>query len=259
MRRGTVIVAVTAVAVLLTVATAGGELIQEGNLRVSFDGSFAPKSLPRDRPAPITVAVEGAVATTDGSRPPVLQEVEIGISRNGLISTRGLPTCTTSRLQSTTTEQALERCRDARVGSGSFEARIDFPGAQPVPAHGKVLAFNGEAGGKPALLLQLYSESPVRIAFVVPLKIESRPKEKFGTVLSTRLPTLAAGSATVTQIKLKLGRTYSYRGERRGFISASCSAPTGFTAGIFAFARGNFRFSDGKTVRVALTRDCRVR
>lgn len=259
MRRRTAIAAVAAVAVLLTAATAGGELIQEGNLRVSFDGSFTPKSLPRDRPAPVTVAVEGAIATTDGSRPPVLQEVEIAINRNGLISTRGLPTCTTSQLQSTTTEQALERCRGARVGSGSFEARIDFTGAQPVPAHGKVLAFNGSVGGKPALLLQLYSESPVRIAFVVPLKIESRPKEKFGTVLSARLPTLAAGSATVTQIALKIGRTYGYRGQQRSFVSASCSAPAGFTAGIFAFARGSFRFSDGKTVRVALTRDCRVR
>jgi hypothetical protein len=259
MRRRTAIATISTTVLLLASAAASGELIQEGNLRVSFDGSFTPKALPRDRPAPVTVEVEGAIATTDGSRPPVLQSVEIGINRNGLISTRGLPVCTSSQLQSTNTEQALERCRGARVGSGNFEARIDFSGAEPVPAHGKIIAFNGSADGKPALLLQLYSESPVRIAFVVPLKIENRPDEKFGTVLSARLPTLAAGSATVTRIGLRIGRTYGYRGRQRGFLSASCSAPAGFTAGIFAFARGSFRFSDGKTARVALTRDCRVR
>lgn len=259
MRRRIAIAATAALLAALAATAASGELIQKGNLRVSFDGDFAPKSLPRERPAPITVEVEGAIATTDQSQPPVLAEVEIGINRNGLISTRGLPTCTAAQLQSTTTAQALDRCRPAKVGTGRFAGRIDFPGVDPVPARGKIIAFNGIADGRRALLLQLYSGAPVEITFVVPLKIENRPGEKFGTVLAAKLPTLAGGSATVTQIELEVGRNYVYRGQRRSFLSASCAAPAGFTAGIFAFARGSFRFSDGKTVRVNLTRDCRVR
>jgi hypothetical protein len=258
MRRRTLIV-VTAVLVALLAATiASGELTQKGNLRLAFNGSFSPKDLPRDRPAPIAVEVEGSIGTTDETTPPVLQRVEIGINRAGLISTRGLPTCTASRLQSTTTAGALERCRPALVGHGSFSARID--GTQgPVPASGKILAFNGRAGGKPALLLQLTSQAPVRIAFVVPLKIERRSDRKFGTVLAAQLPTLAAGAATVTSIKLVIARDYTYRGQRHSFLSASCAAPAGFTAAIFAFARGSFHFADGKTINISLVRDCRVR
>jgi hypothetical protein len=258
MRRGAIIAALAAAAVLLAAAIANGELAQKGNLRLSFSGSFAPKALPRDRPAPISVEVEGSIATTDDAAPPVLQRVEIGINRAGLISTRGLPTCTASELQSTTSTAALERCRPALVGDGSFDARIE--GAQGyVPASGRILAFNGRVRGRPALLLQLTSKAPVQIAFVVPLKIEQRPGEKFGTVLSTRLPVLAAGAATVTAVKLAISRDYTYRGQRRSFLSASCAAPDGFNAAPFAFARGSFHFSDGKTVSVSLVRNCRVR
>jgi hypothetical protein len=258
MRRGITIAVTSALAVLLAAAVASGELTQTGNLRLSFKGSFAPKSLPRDRPAPISVTVEGSIATTDDSPPPVLQRVEIGINRAGLISTRGLPTCTAAQLQSKTMATALERCRPALVGHGSFTAQIE--GAQgPVPASGKILAFNGLAAGRPALLLQLTSQAPVQIAFVVPLKIEQRPGKKFGTVLVTRLPTLAAGAATVTGIKLTVSRTYSYRGQRRSFLSASCAAPDGFNSAPFAFARGSFLFSNGKTASVSLVRNCHVR
>jgi hypothetical protein len=257
MRRGILISAAATVAVLLATAVASGEFAQEGDLRIAFDGDFAPKSLPRERPAPITVQVEGSVETTDGSRPPVLQRVEVAINRAGLISTQGLPVCTAAQLQATTTAMALERCRGALVGHGSFAARIE--GQQPVPATGKILAFNGRAGGGPALLLQLSSQAPVRIAFVVPLKIRQRPEAKFGTVLVANLPVLASGAATVTEIRLKVGRTYTYHGERRAFISASCAALAGVNSALFAFARGSFHFSDGKTISAALTRNCRVR
>lgn len=258
MRRGVLIAVTSALAVLLAAAAASGELTQTGNLRLSFSGDFAPKTLPRDRPAPISVAVEGSIATTDETPPPILQRVEIGINRAGLISTEGLPTCTAAQLQSTTQATALKRCRPALVGHGSFAARIE--GSQgPVSASGKILAFNGRAGGRPALLLQLSSGAPVQIAFVVPLKIEQRPGKKFGTVLATRLPVLAAGAATVTGIKLSVSRDYTYRGQHRSFLSASCAAPEGFNSAPFAFARGSFHFSNGKTVRVSLVRNCRVR
>jgi hypothetical protein len=257
MRTRVLILALAALGALAVATAASGELAQKGNLRISFNGSFTPKALPRDRPAPVTVEVEGNVGTTDGSRPPVLERVEIGLNRNGLLDTQGLPSCRASQLQATTTAAALSRCRPALVGHGSFRGRID--GQDVALAGGKILAFNGRAGGRPALLLQLYSQAPVRIAFVIPLKIAQQAEAKFGTVLTADIPVLASGAATVTDIKLKIGRTYSYRGERHSFLSASCAAPAGFTAAIFAFARGSFHFSDGKTISAAIVRDCRVR
>ncbi|HEX2707878.1 MAG TPA: hypothetical protein VHM66_07725 [Solirubrobacterales bacterium] len=113
-----------ALAVLLGAGVARGELSQKGERRISFDGGFTPRSLPRDRPAPVTVSIEGSIGTTDGTHPPALRRLEIALNRNGRLSTRGLPACTSPLLQSTSTEAALERCRPALVGSAAASRPI---------------------------------------------------------------------------------------------------------------------------------------
>src|ERR687897_476153 len=45
-------------------AVSQAEIEQGGGLRVTFDADFAPRSLPRDRPAPVKIEVHGAIATT---------------------------------------------------------------------------------------------------------------------------------------------------------------------------------------------------
>jgi hypothetical protein len=242
---------------LLAVGVARGELRQLGNLRINFSGSFSPHSLPRDRPAPLTIHVGGAISTTDGTHPPALRKIEIELNRNGRISTEGLPACTSASLQSTTAEAAMARCGPALVGHGHFNADVDFP--TPFPAAGSILAFNGRHGGHQALLLHLYGTAPVQTTFVLPLTITHRSKGQFGTILSAPIPTLAGGVGSVSEIDLTIGRSYTYRGQRRSFISASCAAPAGFTAAIFSLARGNFYFVGGKKIQTTLARDCRVR
>ena len=249
----------TVAALLALAGLAQGELRQTGNLRISFNGGFAPHSLPRDRLAPITVHVKGAISTTDGSHPPALSRIEVALNRNGKLTTEGLPTCTSARLQSTSSQEALARCGPSLVGRGQFGADVQFPAAAAVPAAGRLLAFYGTRHGKPTLLLHLYGTAPVRATFVLPLQLLTPGKGKFGTVLAARIPTLAGGVGSVTKIDLTIGRTYTYRGERRSFISASCAAPSGFSVAIFTLARGSFFFADGKRVDTSLARDCRVR
>jgi hypothetical protein len=249
----------TGLAGLLLAGPAQSELSQTGNLRISFGGSFSPRSLPRDSLAPISVHVKGAIGTTDGSHPPPVRQVEIALNRNGRLTTAGLPTCTSAHLQSTSTEAALERCRPSLVGRGQFGATIEFPGVEPFPASGPLLAFYGTSKGRPALLLHLYITAPTRTTFVLPLQISRRERGQFGTLLSAAIPSLAGGLGSVTEIDMTIGRTYRFRGERRSFLSASCAAPAGFSGGIFPLARGSFQFADGRTVRTTLIRNCRVR
>lgn len=244
---------------LLGAGLAQGELSQTGNLRISFTGGFTPHSLPRDRPAPITVHVKGAIGTTDGSHPPPARRVEIALNRDGKLTTTGLPTCAGSLLQSTSTETAMERCGDSLVGQGRFGAEVEFPTATPFPATGRMLAFYGLRQGQPALLLHLYITTPVRTTFILPLKISRQGKGQFGTLFSARIPTLAGGLGSVTEIDLRIGRTYSYRGQRHSFLSASCAAPAGFPGASFSLARGSFFFADGRRIDTTLRRDCRVR
>jgi hypothetical protein len=245
--------------VLLGAGLAQGELRQAGNLRISFSGGFTPRSLPRDRLVPITVDVKGEIGTTDGSHPPPVRRIEFALNRNGRLTTAGLPICTSARLQSTSSESALERCGPSLVGHGRFGADVQFPSVTPFPATGRILVFYGTRKGRPALLLHLYGTAPVRATFVLPLKLSSPPKGQFGTVLAAKIPTLAGGLGSVTEIDLKIGRTYTYRGERRSFISASCAAPNGFDMAFFSLARGSFFFADGRRIDTTLARNCRVR
>lgn len=259
MRSRFLIPALLLIVVLLGAGLARGEISQKGNLRITFAGGFSPRALPRDRLAPVTLAVEGAISTTDGTQPPAVKRMEFSLNRDGRLSTRGLPVCSNSALQSTTTQAALERCRPALVGRGHFGANVQFSNPTSIPARGTLLAFNSKIHGKPAVLLHLYGTTPVQASFILPLAISQRGKGELGTILSTRIPTLAGGFGSVTEVDLRLGRTYNYRGQRRSYLSARCAAPAGFPGAVFTFARGSFEFADGRTLRTTISRDCKVR
>jgi hypothetical protein len=245
-------------ATLLLAGIALGESERVGNLIVSFDGRFAPHALPRDREVPVTVAISGRLRTADGERPPPLRSMSFAVDRHGRLSARGLPICEPGRLESTSSEEALSRCRRALVGKGSFGANVDFPDLK-FPVEGRLLAFNTRARGRPAIALHIYGSAPVKVTFVLILHIRHPSEGTFGTVLTTRIPKLAADLGYVTDFSLSFGRRYSHRGEARSFISARCAAPAGFPGALFNFVRGSFTFANGKTVTTTLARDCVVR
>jgi hypothetical protein len=232
---------------LLTLAGAGAsraEFEQDGNIRVRFDAGFSPRSLPRERPAPI-------------SHPPALRWLEVELNRNGRLSTAGLPTCAGPLLQATSTELALERCGPALVGKGSFRAVVALGG--DVQTGGKVLAFNSREGEHPALLLHFFVRAPVHFTLVAPLTIGHRSDGNFGTVLRAQIPRLGGGLGSITEVDLTIGRRYSAAGRRRSYLSAACGAPADFPGVVFPFARAGFRFETHRKITATLFRDCKVR
>jgi hypothetical protein len=238
-------------------AASQAEVEQRENLRISFDAGFSPRSLPRDRPAPVRVDIEGRIATTDGTHPPPLRWLEIELHRSGQIFSKGLPTCSAPILQSTSTEAALSRCRPALVGRGSFRADVLL--GREIPAAGTMLAFNSRQKGKRSLLLHFFAGAPVRFTLVVPLTIGYRQRGQFGTVLRAQIPRLGGGLGSITQIQLAIARRYGFRGARRSYISAACGAPAGLQGAVFPFARASFRFESHRQIRTTLVRDCAVR
>ncbi len=245
--------------VFISAAVAHGEVFGGNGLFVSFGGGFAPRTLPRDRDVPVTVNLETAIKTTDGSRPPQLRKISFAVNRYGRISTKGLPTCRPALLESTDPAIALDRCRPALVGSGHFGANLEFPDRAPFPVEGRMLAFNGRAHGRPAILLHVYGSSPVKITVILTFTIRHPPSGDFGTVLSTKIPRLASDLGYVTDVSLTFNRKYRYRGKQYSFLSARCAAPTGYPGAIFSFTRGTFTFADGKQINTTLIRDCLVR
>lgn len=244
---------------LLGAAFARGEVVPDGDLLVGFDARFAPQSLPRDRAVPLQVNLTGSVKMVDGSRPPQLRRISIALNRHGVIITRGLPTCSRAELESTSSTTALDRCRGALVGRGDFGANVSISGQDPVPIEGRVLAFNSGAQGRAAILVHIYASSPVRASVVLTFKISHRRQGEFGTVISTKIPTIASDFGYVTDVSLAFGRKYKAGGEQLSFLSARCAAPAGFPGAIFPFAKGRFVFANGQRVTSTVIRDCRVR
>ena len=248
-----------AIAALACVGMASAELVQRGNLRLSFDGRLAPKKLPRQADAPVTMKLSGAIGTADGTRPPQVRKIAIAFNRHGRVSTRGLPICDRSELEQTTTALALERCGPSRVGKGYFRAVVEIGESEKVLVDGDAIAFNSSRNGKPALLLHIYGDVPVQVTFVLDFKIVRRSQGEFGTLFVAQIPKIAAQLGYVTDLGLTFGRRYEYRGERRSFLSARCAAPEGFPGGIYTLARGSFTFSNGQRISTAIARNCWVR
>lgn len=253
------LVASLVLALALAAAVAHAEVVQEGNLRVSFDGNITPHALPRARPAPVAVHLDSSIGTVDGSPPPALRQVSVAVNRAGRVVLAGLPACASGDLEQTSTAAALALCRDALVGHGTFDAQVQFATGPMIPVHGKVLVFNGRVGKKSALLLHIYNASPVRLTFIVPFTIAHRSDGDFGTVFSARIPHIASNRGYVTDLRITLRRRYAYAGKRRSVFSANCAAAPGFPGAVFTLARATFSFENGKRLTSTLTRDCAVR
>jgi hypothetical protein len=244
---------------LLGAGLAQAELFQHGNLRLRFTGRFTPKALPRDHAAPVRVEFAGAVASVDGSRPPELRRLSVGVNRYGRVFTRGLPTCTAGLLQSTTSSEAISRCRPALVGRGRFLANVDFSDSAEFPVEGRTLAFNARKGNRPVLLLHIYGSKPVQATIVLTFRILHPRRGGFGTVFTATIPRIASDLGYVSELSLRFDRRFRFAGKPRSYLSARCAAPPGFGGGPFTFIRGKFVFSNGQVFDTRLTRTCTVR
>lgn len=237
----------------------GSSIVRQGNLQVKIGGSIAPKRLPREVSAPVTVSVAGEIATTDQSPPPQLRELEVDLNRHGHLETTGMPLCRANQIHPASTARALATCRRSLVGSGSLGVDVVLAGQEPYPTQGRLLLFNGVYRHKHALLGQIYSDHPFANSFVIPFVIHQKAKGRYGLVLSAKLPAALISWGRVTSLDLKLSRRYVYAGKQRSFVSASCPAPEGFNEAPFILARASFRFAGARTLSQTVTDQCRVR
>jgi len=247
--------AVGAVGALAALAQA--ELSRKGDLIVSFQGEIAPSALSRTKPEPVSVRVAGNVKTTNGLRLPQLRTIAVAINRSGRLYDKGLATCRVESIQPATEAVAKKRCADSIVGSGHVTLVVRLPSQGDYISRNNLLAFNGpREGNKKLILAQIYSKNPpgaIILTFTV------RPsKGLYGNVIETTLPDYAQGWAYLTQFDMTLGRTYTYRGKQRSYVSASCAAPAGFPGALFPFAKATYEFATGEVVTTKINRHCKV-
>jgi hypothetical protein len=257
--RGGLLLSLSVLATLVIVATSFATVVQEGNLRISISTRLEPYKLPRTTSAPIKTFIAGHVFTADGAVPPQLKQMDIEINRHGHIETEGLPVCALSKIKATSTEGAIAACREALVGSGHFWASVVFNDeALPYHTTGRLLAFNGRRAGNPALFIHIYTTQPFPSAFVVVFTIKQVHDGHYGTELSASLPQALGDWGFVNRIKMNIGRDYSYEGERRGYLEASCPAPAGSRTASFPLALANFSFEETQ-LSSTVTKSCGVK
>lgn len=236
---------------------ASAELTQKGDLIASFQGAITPNRLPRTGSAPVAVRVAGNVKTTHGLRLPQLRTIKVAINRAGKLYDKGLPTCPVEAIQPATEAVAKQRCGDAIVGDGHVTLVVRLPSQSDYISRNNLLAFNGPRQGKDKLILaQIYSKNPpgaIILTFTV-----KKHAGTYGNVIETSLPNYAEGWAYLTSFEMTLGRTYTYRGKRRSYVSAACAAPAGFPGAIFPFAKATYEFSTGQSMTTKIARSCKV-
>jgi hypothetical protein len=246
-----------AIVAVMSAPAAHAELTERGDLFVRFQGGIDPTALPRTQLAPITVSVAGTVKTLSGERPPALRKIQIELNRSGTLDARGLPICHYGQLIAVAPRRALEACGDALVGEGAYLGKSAFPEQATFPSQGHILAFNGVYHGREVILAHVYGDDPVPITRIIVFYIH-RTGGTYGTVITGALPDAVNHYGYVQGLILRLHRNYTYRGQRRSYLSASCAAPSGFTAAAFPFARASMTFADDRTLSSTLTRSCRV-
>jgi hypothetical protein len=232
-------------------------LSQKGNLFVRFDGGISPKALPRHERVPISVHLEGTIRQIGGDHPPGLTRMKVALNRAGQIESQGLPVCREGQIRGLSTEEAIKACGPSLVGSGGYTVITSLAGQEESVKPGELLLFNGKDKGQSAILVHAYQTEPVPISRLFVFRISHRAGT-YGTVIDANVPGGLSRHGYLKSIYLDLQRSYSYRGERRSYLSASCAAPAGFSQALFPFAHASMSFDDGRTLSSVVSRTCRV-
>jgi hypothetical protein len=238
-----------ALAALGAVSVASADTVRVGNLVITVDGAISPKKLPRKTPAPITLKLSGSIAAADSTHPPALKTLDLEFDKHGELNTKGLPTCTVAKLQSTLTAQAKKICGDALVGTGTVSADIAFPEQAPFGASGPLLIFNGAPkGAKQVLIFHVHANVPAPTTFVTTAVI-SKQGGRYGTRAEVAIPTITGGQGSLTSFQATLHRTWIYKGQKQSLLLASCPSGT-------LYAHGDFGFLDGTRASGDVVRPC---
>jgi hypothetical protein len=176
--------------------------------------------------------------------------LQIAINSAGHLDVAGIPHCRINHINPSTNQEALEACRSSLVGEGSFSANVVLPEQSPFPSKGKLLAFNGTIGRKPAIFAHIYGTKPIPTSYVFAFKVK-QARGTYGTILETDFPKATGEWGYVTGIELNLNK--------KRFLTAGCPAPAGFSGASFPLMRTDFAFAGGLSLTNTLTRNCQAK
>ncbi len=215
--------ALLAVAAVGIAGAAGGETpvtVKVGNLVVTANGGFNPTTISKTKQTPIELKASGKVEEADNSHPPAVRELIIEGDKNAEVHVKGIPTCTSGKLQATDTEAAEKACKSAIIGEGTTTAQVAFAEQKPINVTAKLLLFNGgEKGGKITWYAHAYFSDPISGAIVTTVTITKHKNGRFGTLAVAKVPQITGGTGSIISFALKIKKNVAGVNP----ISAKCS------------------------------------
>ena len=201
-------------------ALATSTKIQAGDLIITLSGSTSPKKLPKNEYAPIVTNVSGKIKTSDSTHPSAFREIVADFDKDVKIDVKGFPVCKASQLEATNTTAAKRACGKTLLGSGSAHAEIAFPEQSPIKVASPLLIFNGgQKGSKTLLLIHTFITVPAPTAIVTTVTVQ---KKGPGLHMIAKIPVIAGGSGSALDFSFKLGKKYTYKGEKHSYLEAKC-------------------------------------
>lgn len=254
-KRLTAIVALAIAAVLAVAATATAVKSPtltgpDGNTQ-NIDVTITPKKLSKKKQTPVTLNVKTETSSTtnaNGVPSPAIRAV-LDFDRDTRINAKGLSTCDPSKIENTSTEEALRFCKNAKIGGGVAHALLPV-GTRVFNVEQTVTAFNGKPqGGKPMILLHSYGTTPVTVSTVLSGPVTYRNKEGYGPRLDLTIPLLGGGQGALIDFQAKIHRTFRFKGRKVSYISSTCKDKK-------LKSRGEFVFRDGVSLTPKLVAKC---
>jgi hypothetical protein len=188
----------------------------------TLGGSVSPRKLSANEYAPTTWGLFGKFGTSDGAHLPALREVELDIDKDVKLNAKGYPVCRGGgrAIRNSNPRAAREACHAAILGEGEAHVEIAFPEQKPIVVKSPLTVFNGgEKGGEVKLLLHIFITVPVPAAVVTEVTVT---RHGSGLHSVSKIPVIAGGSGSLVDFKFKLGKTYSYKGKKVGYVEAKC-------------------------------------
>lgn len=237
---------------LLLAASAYAIRGQIGDLEVSSTATMVPRELPATGGAPITLTSITRINKKDGTAPQKLGSLDFLIDKHAYVDAKGLPVCTTAKLEGTTTSVARKRCGGSLVGDGKFDALVNLPGQAQRKVSLPISFFNGpRVGGQPSLLGHTHETVPVAKTVLVPVTVAKVNKGRYGFRLEVGIPPIADGYGALTLAEARLGKTRTRAGKKVGYLNAYCS-------GGRLQVKGTLNFENGDIFPALLTSPCHV-
>jgi hypothetical protein len=231
-------------------ALAKPEVVRVGNLFLIDNGGISPSKLPKHKRAPISAHLNARIGTVDGTHPPAIESVIADFDKTIQVNAKGLPACREDQLAARSTADAKKACGDAIVGTGEGEVEVAFPEQALITARGPIVLFNGGVhGGTTLLLIHTYVAVPAPTAVIATVKLTRIHRGHYGIHADARIPRIAGGAGSVTKFKLTINRTFTYKGKKESYLTASC--PTGRY-----YAEGKVQFSDGTRLGITHILPC---